>query len=66
MFDSIRNNIGYDPLVYSNDIITPVEDLMGDDAQKIVIFDDYVTIDYFIRGRHKNELSIAISFSILL
>ena len=60
-FDGIGKNIGYDPLVYSNDSITPVEDLMDDGSQKIVIFDDYVTeksqkplIDYFIRGRHKN------------
>ena len=58
MFDRIRNNIGYDLLVYSNDIITPVEDLLDDDAQKIVIFDDYVTekikLNYFRRGRDKD------------
>ena len=60
-FDAIGKNIGYDPLVYSNNNITSVENLMDDGSQKIVLFDDYVTeknqkplIDYFIRGRHKN------------
>ena len=42
-FDTLGKNIGYDPLVYSKDNITPVENLMDDGSQKIVIFNDYVT-----------------------
>ena len=70
MFDDISRSIGYDALVYSNDEIVPVENLMNDTAQKIVIFDDYVCdknqkllIDYFIRGRHKNCSVIYLSQS---
>ena len=60
-FNVISQSVGYDVLVCSNNEIVPVEDLMDDSAQKIVIFDDYVCdknqkplIDYFIRDRHKN------------
>ena len=69
-FDNISQTIGYDALVCSNDDIVPVENLMDDIAQKIVIFDDYVCdknqkplIDYFIRGRHKNCSIIYLSQS---
>ena len=69
-FDNISQTIGYDALVCSNDDIVPVENLMDDTAQKIVIFDDYVCdknqkplIDYFIRGRHKNCSIIYLSQS---
>ena len=69
-FDNISQTIGYDALVCSNDDIVPVENLMDDTAQKIVIFDDYVCdknqkplIDYFIRGRHKNCSVIYLSQS---
>ena len=57
----ISNSVGYNVLVCSNDDIIPGEELKDDDAQKIVIFDDFICeknqkplIDYFIRGRHKN------------
>ena len=33
-FDGIGKNIEYDPLVYSNDNITPVEDLIDEVSQK--------------------------------
>ena len=69
IFNEISNSVGYDVLVCSCDEIQPVED-MEDDAQKIVIFDDYVCeknqkplIDYFIRGRHKNCSVIYLSQS---
>ena len=69
-FDNISQTIGYDALVCSNDDIVPVENLMDDTSQKIVIFDDYVCdknqkplIDYFIRGRHKNCSVIYLSQS---
>ena len=69
IFNEISQSVGYDVLVCSNNEIVPVED-MEDDAQKIVIFDDYVCdknqkplIDYFIRGRHKNCSVIYLSQS---
>ena len=69
-FDDISQSVGYNVLVCSNDDIVPVENLMDDTAQKIVIFDDYVCdknqkplIDYFIRGRHKNCSVIYLSQS---
>ena len=37
----ISNSVGYNVLVCSNDDIIPVEELKDDDAQKIVIFDDF-------------------------
>ena len=66
----ISNSVGYTVLVCSNDDIIPVEELKDDDAQKIVIFDDFICeknqkplIDYFIRGRHKNCSVIYLSQS---
>ena len=41
-FNEISQSVGYDVIVCSNDDIVPVENLMDDTAQKIVIFDDYV------------------------
>ena len=38
----ISNSAGYNVLVCSNDDIIPVEELKDDDAQKIVIFDDFI------------------------
>ena len=38
----ISNSVGYNVLVCSNDDIIPVEELKDDDAQKIVIFDDFI------------------------
>ena len=70
IFNEISQSVGYDVLVCSNNDIVPVENLMENEAQKIVIFDDYVCdknqkplIDYFIRGRHKNCSIIYISQS---
>ena len=37
----ISNSVGYNVLVCSNDDIIPVEELKDEDAQKIVIFDDF-------------------------
>ena len=69
MFEDISQKVGYDVLVCSNNDIEPVENI-DDDAQKIVVFDDYVCdknqkplIDYFIRGRHKNCSVIYLSQS---
>ena len=69
-FDDISHSVGYNVLVCSNDDIVPVENLMDNTAQKIVIFDDFVCdknqkplIDYFIRGRHKNCSIIYLSQS---
>ena len=68
--NDISNSVGYDVIVYSNDQIVPVESLMDDESQKIVIFDDFICdknqkplIDYFIRGRHKNCSVIYLSQS---
>jgi len=68
-FNEISQSVGYDVLVCNNDEITPVEN-MENEAQKIVIFDDFVCeknqkplIDYFIRGRHKNCSVIYLSQS---
>ena len=38
----ILNSVGYDVIVYSDDQIVPVESLMDDESQKIVIFDDFI------------------------
>ena len=69
IFDEISQSVGYDVLVCSCDKIIPVEN-MENEAQKIVIFDDFVCeknqkplIDYFIRGRHKNCSVIYLSQS---
>ena len=69
-FDDISQSVGYNVLLCSNDDIVPVENLMDNTTQKIVIFDDYVCdknqkplIDYFIRGRHKNCSIIYLSQS---
>ena len=58
-FDEISQSVGYNVLVCNNNEIVPVEN-MENEAQKVVIFDDFVCeknqkplIDYFIRGRHK-------------
>ena len=66
----ISNSVGYDVIVYSNDQIVPVESLMDDESQKIVIFDDFICdknqkplIEYFIGGRHKNCSVIYLSQS---
>ena len=55
--NDISNSVGYDVIVYSNDQIVPVESLMDDESQKIVIFDDFICdknqkplIDYFMRS----------------
>ena len=68
-FDEINQSVGYDALVCSKNEIVPVEN-MDNEAQKIVIFDDFVCeknqkplIDYFIRGRHKNCSVIYLSQS---
>ena len=68
-FQSIIDHVGYDIIKTCNDKITPVADIDGD-AQKIVIFDDFVTeknqkpiIDYFIQGRHRNCSVIYLSQS---
>ena len=69
-FDDISQSVGYNVLLCSNDDIVPIENLMDNTAQKIVIFDDFVCdknqkplIDYFIRGRHKNCSVIYLSQS---
>ena len=69
-FDDISQSVGYNVLVCSNDDIVPVENLMDNTPQRIVIFDDFVCdknqkplIDYFIRGRHKNCSIIYLSQS---
>ena len=68
-FNEISQLVGYDVLVCSNNEIIPVENI-EDNAQKIVIFDDFVCgknqkplIDYFSRGRHKNCSVIYLSQS---
>ena len=68
-FNEISKTVGYDVLIYNNNEIVPVEN-MENEAQKIVIFDDFVCeknqkplIDYFIRGRHKNCSVIYLSQS---
>ena len=69
-FNDISQSVGYDVLVCNNDEIVPVENIMENEAQKIIIFDDFVCeknqkplIDYFIRGRHKNCSVIYLSQS---
>ena len=69
-FDDISQSVNYNVLICSNDDIVPVENLIDDTSQKIIIFDDYVCdknqkplIDYFIRGRHKNCSIIYLSQS---
>ena len=68
-FDEISQSVGYDVLICNNNEIVPVEN-MENEAQKVVIFDDFVCeknqkplIDYFIRGRHKNCSVIYLSQS---
>lgn len=68
--DEISKAVGYDVLICSNDEIIPIENLMENESQKIVIFDDFICdknqkplIDYFIRGRHKNCSVIYLSQS---
>ena len=68
--NDISNSVGYDVIVYSNDQIVPVDSLMDDESQKIVIFDDFICdknqkplIEYFIGGRHKNCSVIYLSQS---
>ena len=68
-FNEISQSVGYHVLVCSNNKIVPVEK-MENEAQKIVIFDDFVCeknqkplIDYFIRGRHKKCSVIYLSQS---
>ena len=65
---SKSKTVGYNVLICNNEIV-PVENLENE-AQKIVIFDDFVCeknqkplIDYFIRGRHKNCSVIYLSQS---
>ena len=66
---SESKTVGYNVLICNDDEIVPVEN-MENEAQKIVIFDDFVCeknqkplIDYFIRGRHKNCSVIYLSQS---
>ena len=66
---SKSKTVGYNVLICNNNEIVPVENLENE-AQKIVIFDDFVCeknqkplIDYFIRGRHKNCSVIYLSQS---
>ena len=61
-FNEISQNVGYDVLVCSNDDNIPIENLMENETQEVIIFDDFICeknqkplIDYFIRGRHKNR-----------
>ena len=68
-FDEISQSVGYDVLICNNNEIVPVEN-MENEAQKVVIFDDFVCeknqkplIDYFIRRRHKNCSVIYLSQS---
>ena len=56
----ISGQVGYDIMHRNNDHSKPVNSLESD-AQKIVIFDDFICyknqkllIDYFIQGRHKD------------
>ena len=67
--DNISSQVGYNIMHCNNDDIKPVNSLESD-AQKIVIFDDFICdknqkplIDYFIQGRHKNCSVIYLSQS---
>ena len=67
--NDISGQAGYDIMHCNNDDIKPVNSLESD-AQKIVIFDDFICdknqkplIDYFIQGRHKNCSVIYLSQS---
>ena len=42
IINEINQKVGYDVLVCSNDQIIPIDNLMENEAQKIVIFDDFV------------------------
>ena len=68
--NDISKQVGYDVLVCSNNDIIPVSDMLNNDFQTIVIFDDFVCdknqkpiIDYFIQGRHANCSVIYLSQS---
>ena len=72
MNEPISEESGYDVIEESNDEIIPLDQL-GNDNQKIVIFDDYVCernqkpiVDYFIGSRHKNCSVIYLSQSYYL
>ena len=67
--NDISSQVGYCIMHCNNDDIKPVNSLESD-AQKIVIFDDFICvknqkplIDYFIQGRHKNCSVIYLSQS---
>ena len=69
-FNEISENVGYDVLVCSNDDIILIENLMENETQKVIIFDDFICeknqkplVDYFIRGHHKNCSVIYLSQS---
>ena len=66
----ISGQTGYEVMKVSNDAIIPIKDVVYEDNQKIIIFDDYVCeknpreiIDYVIQGRHKNCSIIYLSQS---
>ena len=42
--NGISEQVGYPVLITSNDEITPVDQLQDTDMQRVVIFDDYVTM----------------------
>ena len=67
--NDISGHVGHDIMHCNNDDIKPVNSLESD-AQKIVIFDDFICdknqkplMDYFIQGRHKNCSVIYLSQS---
>ena len=68
--NEISKAVGYDVFVCSNDDIIPIENLIENETQKVIIFDDFICeknqkplFDYFIRGRHKNCSVIYLSQS---
>ena len=63
MNEASNEEAGYKIMEVSNDKIIPINHLPYEDNQKIVIFDDYVIVDYFIQGRHKNCSVIYLSQS---
>ena len=67
--NDISSQVGYDIMHCNNEDIKPVNSLESD-AQKIVIFDDFISdknkkllVDYFIQGQHKNCSVIYLSQS---